>query len=122
MAEDVHLTEPKERQEEAGRGELCGLVVVLERLVIVTLNVERACQLVAALRTHCLILCVVERMQGKMLHFLIVLEEEKRNFEPFVHSEKNIDNMGILVHFTLPESIVRTNSTSLYPITGHLYA
>ena len=36
--EDVHLSEAKERKNKGQGGELCGLVVVLEGLVIVTLQ------------------------------------------------------------------------------------
>ena len=40
------------------------------------LNVERASQLVAALSLHSLYLSVVEGVEGKMLHFTVVLGRE----------------------------------------------
>jgi hypothetical protein len=76
MAEDVHLSEPEKGEQKSRGGELRGLVVVLEGLVVVALYVEGAGQLVAALRPHRLVLRVVERVQGQVLHLLVVLEEE----------------------------------------------
>lgn len=62
------------RQNKVGRRELRSLIIVLERLIAVALRVERPRQMVATLRAHGFIFSVVERVQGKMLNFRVVLE------------------------------------------------
>ncbi|RMZ97827.1 hypothetical protein BpHYR1_029228, partial [Brachionus plicatilis] len=70
-AVQVHLAEAEKGKNEAGRVELGGLVVVLERLVVVALHVIRPGQLVACLGADQLVLGVVEGVHGQLLHFLI---------------------------------------------------
>ena len=80
---DVHLAQTEEGQHEGSGGELRGLVVVLEGLVVVLLHVEGPRQLVAALRPHGLVLRVVEGVQGQVLHLLIVLLQRQREWLRF---------------------------------------
>ena len=55
-------------QHKVGAGELSGLIIILECLVVVLLDVECPGQLITGLRSHGLILGVVEGVQCKLLH------------------------------------------------------
>lgn len=82
---DVHLSQSVMRKHEIGGSELSRLIVVLERLVVVALNVKRSCQLIATFRSHRFIFGVVEGMQRQMLHLLVVLFEEEMIGEMIQH-------------------------------------
>lgn len=49
----------------------------MESLIIIPLDMKVPCELVAALRPHCFVLCVVEGVQGKMLDLVVIFLEEE---------------------------------------------
>lgn len=65
------------RQHKIRRRKLGGLIVVLERLIVIVLHVERSSQLITAFGAHRFVFGVVEGVQGQMLHFTVVLFEEE---------------------------------------------
>lgn len=71
---ELTFSEAEVRQYEGGGRELRGLVVVLEGQVAVSVGVEGARQVVAALRVHRLIPSVVEGVQCQVLDFAVILE------------------------------------------------
>lgn len=111
-------------QHEGGGGELCGLVVILERLVVVTLDVEVSRKLhvrhqhtrpvrknlgeknlafyvdllclVTALRPHGLVLRVVEGVKGEVLHLVEILLEEEMVCQVVQHHRvATVDSVGL---------------------------
>ena len=75
----VHLTQAVVRQDEAGRGVLRGLVIILKGLGVVLLNVVSTSHLVAGLRSHRLVLRVVKGVKAQVLNFGKVLKADKQN-------------------------------------------
>lgn len=63
------------RKHERRWSELCGLVIILEGLVVIALDVESSSELVATFGAHRFVFRVVKRMQGEMLDFVVILRE-----------------------------------------------